>query len=98
LVKEHRYFVYIMASKPYGTLYIGVTSDLAGRAYEHKESLQKGFTKKYGVHLLVWFEEFGYIHDAILREKQIKKWCRAWKIELIEKMNPRWDDLFPQII
>jgi len=87
-----------MASKPYGTLYIGVTGDLAGRAYGHRENLLEGFTKKYGVHLLVWFEEFGYIHDAILREKQIKKWRRAWKIELIEKMNPRWEDLFPQII
>jgi putative endonuclease len=87
-----------MASKPHGTLYVGVTSDLAGRAYEHREDLLKGFTRKYGVHLLVWFEEFGYIHDAILREKQIKKWLRAWKIELIEKMNPRWEDLFPQII
>jgi putative endonuclease len=87
-----------MASKPHGTLYVGVTSDLAGRAYEHREALLKGFTRKYGVHLLVWFEEFGYIHDAILREKQIKKWLRAWKIELVEKMNPRWQDLFPQII
>ena len=98
MIKEHRYFVYVMASKPYGTLYVGVTSNLAGRAYEHRENLLEGFTKKYGIHLLVWFEEFGYVHDAIVREKQIKKWRRAWKIELIEKLNPRWEDLFPQII
>ncbi|HET7083546.1 MAG TPA: GIY-YIG nuclease family protein [Rhizomicrobium sp.] len=98
MAKEHRYFVYVLASKPYGTLYVGVTNDLAGRTYEHREDLLEGFTKKYGVHLLVWFEEYGYIHDAILREKQIKKWRRAWKVELIEQMNPRWEDLFPRII
>ena len=98
LIKEHRYFVYMMASKRRGTLYIGVTSDLAGRAYEHREELLEGFTKKYGVHLLVWFEEYGYVHDAILREKQMKKWRRAWKVELIEKMNPEWTDLFERII
>ena len=87
-----------MASKPYGTLYIGVTSNLAGRAYEHKQDLREGFTKKYGVHTLVWFEEFGEVNDAIAREKRIKKWRRAWKIELIEKMNPVWSDLFETII
>jgi putative endonuclease len=98
LSKEHRYFVYILASKAYGTLYIGVTSNLAGRVNEHKEDLREGFIKKYGVHLLVWFEEFGDIYAAILREKQIKKWRRDWKIELIEKVNPVWSDLFEQII
>jgi putative endonuclease len=87
-----------MASKRHGTLYIGVTSDLAGRANDHKENLREGFTKKYGIHLLVWFEEFSYIRDAILREKRIKKWRREWKIELIEKMNPDWADLFAQIV
>ncbi|HEX4634956.1 MAG TPA: GIY-YIG nuclease family protein [Rhizomicrobium sp.] len=97
LIKEHRYFVYIMTSKRNGTLYVGVTSKLAGRANEHREDLREGFTKKYGVHMLVWFEQFGDIHDAILREKRIKKWRRAWKIELIEKMNPDWTDLFEQI-
>jgi len=91
--KEHRYFVYLMASQRHGTLYVGVTSDLAGRANEHRTELREGFTKKYGVHLLVWFEEFSDIHEAILREKRIKKWQRAWKIELIEKMNPAWSDL-----
>jgi putative endonuclease len=65
---------------------------------EHKQDLREGFTKKYGVHTLVWFEEYGDIRDAILREKQIKKWLRAWKIELIERMNPDWTDLFEQIV
>jgi putative endonuclease len=98
VVKKHRYFVYIVASKRHGTLYIGVTSNLAGRVNEHKQDLREGFTKKYGVHMLVWFEEYGDIRDAILREKQIKKWLRAWKIELIERMNPDWTDLFEQIV
>jgi putative endonuclease len=98
LVKEYRYFIYILASKRHGTLYIGVTSNLAGRVNEHKEELRDGFTKKYGVHVLVWFEAFADIHDAILREKRIKKWRRAWKIELIEKMNSSWTDLFEQIV
>jgi putative endonuclease len=97
VVKEHRYFVYIMASKRHGTLYVGVTGNLAGRAYEHKEGVREGFTKRYGVHMLVWFEEYNIIHDAILREKRIKKWRRAWKIDLIEKMNPDWSDLFEQV-
>jgi putative endonuclease len=87
-----------MASQRRSTLYVGVTSDLAGRASDHREELREGFTRKYGVHLLVWFEEFAYIHDAILREKRIKKWRRAWKTELIEKMNPDWSDLFEQIV
>jgi putative endonuclease len=98
LAREHRYFAYLLASKAYGTLYVGVTSNLAGRVNEHKGDLRDGFTKKYGVHHLVWFEEFAYIHDAILREKRIKKWRRACKIELIEKMNPRWEDLFSQVV
>jgi putative endonuclease len=96
--REHRYFVYILASKRNGTLYVGVTSNLAGRIHDHKEDLREGFTKKYGVHLLVWFEEFSDVNDAILREKRIKKWRRAWKLELIEKTNPEWVDLFPQIV
>ncbi len=96
--REHRYFVYLLASEPYGTLYVGVTGDLAVRMGEHREGLRDGFTKEYGVHLLVWFEEFADIHEAILREKRIKKWNRAWKIELVEKTNPKWDDLFPLIV
>jgi len=98
LARDHRYFVYLLASKPYGTLYVGVTGNLAGRIGQHRDEIREGFTKKYGIHLLVWFEEFIYIHDAILREKRIKKWRRAWKIDLIEKVNPRWEDLFSQII
>ena len=98
LRKEHRYFVYLLTSKPYGTHYVGVTSNLDGRVHDHKRDLREGFTKKYGVHLLVWFEEFGDIQDAIAREKRIKKWRRAWKIELIEKLNPEWTDLFERII
>jgi len=98
LGKDHRYFVYILASKRNGTLYVGVTGNLANRIFEHKEDLRDGFTKEYGVHLLVWFEEYGDVQDAIVREKRIKKWRRAWKIEAIEKMNPEWRDLFPDIV
>lgn len=98
MTREHRYFVYLLASRPYGTLYVGVTGNLAGRIAEHRAGAREGFTKKYGVHRLVWFEEFGDIQDAILREKRIKKWNRAWKMELIEKANPVWDDLFPGFV
>jgi putative endonuclease len=93
-----RYFVYLLASKPHGTLYVGVTGDLAERTSQHKSDLIDGFTKKYGVHLLVWFEERGDIRDAIEREKQIKAWNRAWKIKLIEKLNPTWKDLYEDFL
>ena len=96
--KEHRYFVYLLASKPYGTLYIGVTGNLVRRIDEHKEDLRDGFTKKYGVHRLVWFEEYAYVQDAIVREKRIKKWRREWKTDLIETMNPEWKDLFSMVV
>jgi len=85
--------VYILASGKHGTLYIGVTSDLPGRVYQHRESLIKGFTSRYGVSRLVHYELFGDMITAIEREKQLKKWNRAWKIELIEARNPYWDDL-----
>jgi len=98
LGKDHRYFVYILASKRNGTMYVGVTGNLANRIYEHKEDLRDGFSKKYGIHHLVWFEEYGDVQDAIVREKRIKKWRRAWKMELIEKMNPEWRDLYPDIV
>jgi putative endonuclease len=98
MIREHRYFVYMLASRPNGTLYIGVTGNLPNRISDHRENFREGFTKKYGVHRLVWFEEFAEIHEAILREKRIEKWRRAWKIELIEKMNPDWTDLFERII
>lgn len=88
------YYIYIVSSKKNGTLYIGVTGNLSKRISEHKESLIPGFTKKYGVNRLVYFEEYTDIRDAITREKQLKKWNRAWKIRLIEKMNQEWKDLF----
>lgn len=86
--------VYILARKRNGTLYIGVTSNLAKRVWEHKNDLVEGFTKKYGVHSLVYFEQFGDMVSAIAREKQLKKWNRAWKIRLIENENPEWKDLY----
>lgn len=92
------YFVYILASKKYGTLYIGVTEDLVRRIYEHKNDLNEGFTKKYEVHDLVYFEQHRDIEQAILREKQIKKWKRFWKIKLIEENNVNWEDLYEKII
>ena len=90
--------VYILASKRNGTLYIGVTSNLQKRAWEHKNDLIEGFTKHYGVHLLVYFELHDDMVSAITREKQIKKWNRAWKLELIEKQNSDWRDLWDEII
>lgn len=93
----HRYFVYILASKRNGTLYTGVTNDLLRRVYEHKNDLIAGFTKKYRVHDLVWFEEHSDVTQAIAREKKIKGWNRAWKIRLIEVGNPNWDDLYGRI-
>ena len=89
-----QYYVYLLSSGKYGTLYPGVTSDLIKRIYEHKESLVDGFTKKYKVHQLVYYEIHHDIREAILREKQIKKWNRDWKINLIEKDNPHWIDLY----
>ena len=90
---DKRFFVYIMASKPWGTLYTGVTSDMTFRAYQHKHGLLEGFTKKYGVESLVYFEECATAAAAIQREKRIKKWPRAWKINLIRTDNPDWRDL-----
>jgi len=90
--------VYILASKRNGTLYIGVTSDLRKRIWEHREGFVDGFTKKYSVHRLVYYELFADMYNAITREKRLKKWRRAWKIRLIEEKNPRWDDLWQQIV
>jgi len=90
--------VYIMASERNGTLYIGVTSDLVKRTWEHKQNTIPGFTSKYGVHLLVYFEVSEDIVGAITREKQLKKWHREWKIRLIEEMNPHWNDLYESIL
>jgi putative endonuclease len=93
-----QYYVYILASRKNGTLYIGVTSDLAKRIYEHKEKLIDGFTKEYNVHVLVYYEQHNEIEEAILREKQMKKWNRQWKIRLIEENNPEWKDLYEEIL
>ena len=94
---EKSYFVYILASKRNGTLYIGVTNDLLRRVWEHREGIVPGFTKKYDVKMLVHFEEFGDVGVAIQRETRLKKWNRQWKIELIEKSNPDWRDLYETI-
>jgi putative endonuclease len=87
-------WVYILASAPYGTLYIGVTSNLSRRVYEHREGAGSAFCRRYGVHRLVYKEAFEDIQNAIRREKRLKKWERRWKIELIEYENPNWDDLY----
>ena len=89
--------VYILASKRNGTLYVGVTSDLVQRVWQHKNDFVEGFTKQYGVHRLVWYEVHGSMESAIVREKALKKWNRAWKIELIEEGNPGWKDLYDGI-
>ena len=90
--------VYILASRRNGTLYIGVTSDLEKRVWQHKNNLVEGFTKRYGVHLLVWYEPHETMESAIQREKCIKKWNRSWKLALVEKSNPSWKDLFDDLI
>ena len=92
-----RGFVYILASRRNGTLYTGVTSDLVRRVWEHKQDKVEGFTKRYGVHRLVYVEAHDDIQDAIVREKRIKKWDRQWKLELIEKDNPNWCDLYDEL-
>ncbi len=91
------FYVYILCNKRNGTLYTGITSDLVKRVYEHKHGLADGFTKKYNVHHLVWYEVHEFWESAIKREKQIKRWKRAWKIRLIETNNPLWDDLYEKI-
>jgi putative endonuclease len=90
--------VYILASEQYGTLYVGVTSDLVKRIWEHKNHAVEGFTKRYGVSMLVWYELHDVMEGAILREKRIKEWKRAWKINLIQEINPNWNDLYDSIL
>lgn len=92
------YFVYILASKRNGTLYIGVTNNLLRRVWEHKEKYHNSFTQKYNVNLLVYYESYQDPLLAIVREKQLKKWNRSWKIELIEKANPEWKDLYNTLL
>lgn len=92
-----QYFIYILTNKPYGTLYTGVTAYLPERIYQHKTKSIKGFSQKYDTTTLVYFEEFDNIGTATAREKQLKKWRRNWKIDLINKFNPEWKDLYYQL-
>jgi putative endonuclease len=96
-MSAHDYFVYILASKRNGTLYTGITNDLSRRVWEHRNGYISGFTKKYGVKTLVWFEHHTNVHAAISREKRIKRWRRNWKLDLIENENANWADLYPSI-
>ena len=92
------YYVYIVINKSRGTLYIGMTNNLVRRGFEHRNGLFDGFTKKYNLKSLVYFEAFNRVEDAILREKRLKKWNRQWKIDLIEKVNPNWNDLYEILV
>jgi putative endonuclease len=91
------YFVYLLASKPLGTLYIGVTNTIIDRVAQHRVGKGSVFTRRYNVHRLVWFQEYGDIREAIQREKTLKEWPRDWKISLIERDNPHWIDLYPTL-
>ena len=97
-MNHHTYYVYIMASKRNGTLYIGVTNDLIRRVYEHKNNLVEGFTNKFRVHKLVYWEQSENVDSALQREKQLKKWNRQWKLALIEEHNANWQDLYEQLL
>ena len=97
-MRDHLYFVYILASKPQGTLYVGVTNDLVRRVAEHRAGEVSGFTEKYDVKILVWYERHGDINEAILREKRLERWQRDWKRSLIEESNPRWADLYSALL
>ena len=94
---ERVFHVYLLASRRNGTLYVGVTSNLVGRTWQHREAITAGFSSKYHVHKLVWFEQHATAESAITREKQIKQWNRVWKIALIEACNPYWVDRYPEI-
>lgn len=95
---DKQYYVYILCNKQNGTLYIGITSDLIKRTWQHKNGLVKGFSKQYGLKTLVYFEAYQNVEEAILREKRLKKWNREWKIKLIEKKNIDWHDLYQNLI
>jgi putative endonuclease len=97
-MRDKQYYVYILASKRNGTLYTGITSDLIKRTWQHKNGLVEGFSKRYRAKILVYFEAHSDVEEAILREKRIKKWNRQWKINLIEKKNPNWDDIYQTLI
>src|ERR1700689_4957427 len=96
-MREHAYFVYILASRRNDTLYVGVTDDIMRRTWEHRNDLIEGVTQKYGVHILVWYEFHDNIEVAIAREKRLKRWNRAWKIKLIEQNNSGWNDLHERL-
>ena len=91
---ERRFYVYILTNRPYGTLYVGITNDLARRAWEHRSDVVPGFSREHGLHRLVWYEVHSTAIDAIAQEKRIKKWHRDWKVNLIQSMNPEWNDLY----
>jgi putative endonuclease len=95
---RRRFFVYILANRPKGVLYVGVTNDLARRAWEHKNKIATGFTSTYGVIRLVYFEEYETILDARARERALKRWRRAWKFKLVEDVNPSWRDLYDELV
>ena len=92
------FYVYLLASKPYGTLYVGVTSDLVKRVFEHKSKVVPGFTARYRVDTSVWFETHGSVEAAIRREKHFQEWKRDWKINLVEHTNPHWTDVYPGLV
>jgi putative endonuclease len=94
---ERQYFVYILANHRYGTLYVGITSDLVRRVWEHRSDLVPGFSREHGLHRLVWYEVHATAYEAITREKRIKKWHRDWKVNLVPEVNPMWDDLYEGI-
>ncbi len=95
---QKAFYVYILASRKNGTLYVGVTSDLIKRVWQHKNSVVEGFTSKYTVHNLVYFEQYANAESAIRREKRLKSWKRQWKLELIDKTNPQWLDQYPALL
>jgi len=90
---NYQFYVYILSNKKNGTLYIGMTNDLERRLFEHKNKIIEGFTKRYGLDKLIYFEQFQFVNDAIKREKQLKNWNRQWKIDIVEKDNKEWEDL-----
>ena len=96
-MREKHFYVYMLASRRNGTLYVGVTSDLPRRIFQHRTGMVEGFSKRYRVHRLVWYEPHASAESAIRREKRLKRYKRAWKIRLIEELNPNWSDLFPNL-
>jgi putative endonuclease len=94
---DRQFYVYMLANRPYGTLYIGITNDLIRRVWEHKNDFVEGFTREHRLHDLVWYEVHATAYEAITREKAIKRWHRDWKVNLVQRMNPAWEDLFPAI-